>query len=75
MAKIWHLNTEIIRFTKTKEEELQGSIPSVFDGENLEQLKPLYNGLKIRVGEASKRPGPSVDVFEDVRLVEEELMK
>ena len=51
------------------------TIPSVFDGENLEQLKPLYNGLKIRVGEASKRPGPSVDVFEDVRHVEEELMK
>ena len=51
------------------------TISSVFDGENLEQLKPLYNGLKIRVAEASKRPGPSVDVFEDVRLVEEELMK
>ena len=51
------------------------TISSVFDGENLEQLKPLYNGLKIRVGEASKRPGPSVDVFEDVRLVEGELMR
>ena len=45
----------------------------VFDGENLEQLKPLYNGIKIRVGEASERPGPSVDVTEDIRLVEEEL--
>tara|TARA_Y100000766_G_scaffold240979_1_gene218661 strand:- start:852 stop:1595 length:744 start_codon:yes stop_codon:yes gene_type:complete len=50
------------------------TISPVFDGENLEQLKPLYNGLKIRVGEASKRPGPSVDVFEDIRLVEEELV-
>ena len=51
------------------------TISSVFDGENLEQLKPIYNGIKIRVGEASKRPGPSVDVFEDVKLVEEELIK
>ena len=50
------------------------NISPVFDGENLEQLKPLYNGIKIRVGEASERPGPSVDVSEDIRLVEEELL-
>ena len=61
--------------TVTRTDANKLTISSVFDGENLEQLKPLYNGLKIRVGEASKRPGPSVDVFEDVRLVEEELMK
>ena len=44
-----------------------------FESENLEQLKPLYNGFKIRVGEASSRPGPSVDVIEDIKLVEEKL--
>ena len=37
--------------------------------EGLEQLKALYHGLKIKVGVASKRPGPSVDVAGDVDLV------
>ena len=37
--------------------------------EGLEQLKALYHGLKIKVGVASKRPGPSIDVAEDIDLV------
>ena len=37
--------------------------------EGLEQLKALYHGLKIKVGVASKRPGPSIDVVEDIDLV------
>jgi CMP-2-keto-3-deoxyoctulosonic acid synthetase len=37
--------------------------------EGLEQLKALYYGLKIKVGVASKRPGPSIDVAEDIDLV------
>ena len=37
--------------------------------EGLEQLKALYHGLKIKVGVASKRPGPSIDVTEDIDLV------
>jgi len=39
--------------------------------EGLEQLRILYNGLKIKVGRATKRPGPSVDVKSDVKLIED----
>ena len=42
----------------------------------LSSLNHYIMGLKSRVGEEPvKDQGPSVDVFEDVRLVEEELMK
>ncbi len=38
--------------------------------EGLEQLRVLCNGLKIKVGRTTKRPGPSVDVKSDVILIE-----
>jgi len=39
--------------------------------ECLEQLRIICNGLKIKVGRSSERPGPSVDVKDDIKLIED----
>lgn len=38
--------------------------------EELEQLRALYHGMRIRVGIASEGPGPGVDTEEDLRHAE-----
>jgi 3-deoxy-manno-octulosonate cytidylyltransferase (CMP-KDO synthetase) len=38
--------------------------------EKLEQLRALYNGMRIRVGIATERPGQGVDTEADLQRVE-----
>ena len=38
--------------------------------EQLEQLRALWMGMKIRVGVASERPGPGIDTEEDLQAAE-----
>ena len=44
-------------------------MPKQMESENLEQLKALHYGFKIKVANASERPGPSIDVIDDVENV------
>ena len=44
-------------------------MPEQMESENLEQLKALHYGFKIKVANASERPGPSIDAIDDVDLV------
>ena len=44
-------------------------MPKHMESENLEQLKALHYGFKIKVANASERPGPSIDVIDDVENV------
>ena len=44
-------------------------MPKLMESENLEQLKALHYGFKIKVANASERPGPSIDVIDDVENV------
>ena len=44
-------------------------MPEQMESENLEQLKALHYGFKIKVANASERPGPSIDVIDDVENV------
>jgi 3-deoxy-manno-octulosonate cytidylyltransferase (CMP-KDO synthetase) len=39
--------------------------------EQLEQLRALWYGERIHVGEAAQRPGPGVDTEDDLRIVEQ----
>ena len=39
--------------------------------EHLEQLRALWYGERIHVGEASQRPGPGVDTEDDLHIVEQ----
>lgn len=39
--------------------------------EKLEQLRLLWNGLKIHVAEATRLPGPGVDTAEDLEKVKQ----
>ena len=50
-------------------------MPKQMESENLEQLKALHYGFKIKVANASERPGPSVDKFDDVENVSAILKK
>ena len=50
--------------------KLQGfAAPQIQANENLEQLKALFHGMRIKVGIASIPPGMSIDVAEDIELV------
>jgi 3-deoxy-manno-octulosonate cytidylyltransferase (CMP-KDO synthetase) len=42
--------------------------------EELEQLRALTLGIRIRVGIPDRRPGPGVDTEEDLVRVERELL-
>ena len=44
-------------------------MPKQMESENLEQLKALHYGFKIKVANASERPGPSINVIDDVENV------
>ena len=44
-------------------------MPKQMESENLEQLKALHYGFKIKVANANERPGPSIDVIDDVENV------
>ena len=44
-------------------------MPKQMESENLEQLKALHYGFKIKVANASERPGPSIDIIDDVENV------
>ena len=44
-------------------------MPKQMESENLEQLKALHYGFKIKVANAIERPGPSIDVIDDVENV------
>ena len=44
-------------------------MPKQMESENLEQLKVLHYGFKIKEANASESPGPSIDVIDDVENV------
>jgi len=57
-------------------EKLARLKPTVLERtEKLEQLRALENGIGIAVGIASELPGPGVDTEEDLRAVEEILLR
>jgi 3-deoxy-manno-octulosonate cytidylyltransferase (CMP-KDO synthetase) len=41
--------------------------------ESLEQLRVLWHGHRIHVSEALREPGPGVDTWDDIRLVEQQI--
>jgi 3-deoxy-manno-octulosonate cytidylyltransferase (CMP-KDO synthetase) len=43
--------------------------------EKLEQLRALFNGMTILVGEAERRPGPDVNTYADLALAEAALQE
>jgi len=53
-----------------KQYSLLESIP-LEQTESLEQLRALYYGIKIIVGETDKQPGHGVDVLSDLKQVEQ----
>jgi 3-deoxy-manno-octulosonate cytidylyltransferase (CMP-KDO synthetase) len=49
--------------------------PAIEMCEQLEQLRALHLGMKIRVGRPSVRPGAGVDTDDDLRAAERQLAR
>ncbi|MGI9265607.1 MAG: cytidylyltransferase domain-containing protein, partial [Gammaproteobacteria bacterium] len=55
-------------------QKIVASDPSPLEScEQLEQLRALSLGLKIRVGRPSRRPGPGIDTEDDLAMAEAQM--
>jgi 3-deoxy-manno-octulosonate cytidylyltransferase (CMP-KDO synthetase) len=69
-AYLRHIGMYAYRAKTLKQYSSLQSIP-LEQTESLEQLRALYYGIKIIVGETDKQPGHGVDVLSDLKLVEQ----